>query len=101
MTKKERFLRVAAALEQLYPDARCSLFSGNAFELLVAVRLSAQCTDARVNQVTHIRGLLQRRCGGYRATDLLLRVLQDQGGEYYRNGTQSTGRLRWSGAGHH
>ena len=55
MTKKERFLRVAAALEQLYPDARCSLFSGNAFELLVAVRLSAQCTDARVNQVT-------RRC---------------------------------------
>ena len=44
MTKKERFLRVAAALEQLYPDARCSLFSGNAFELLVAVRLSAQCT---------------------------------------------------------
>ena len=52
MTKKERFLRVAAALEQLYPDARCSLFSGNAFELLVAVRLSAQCTDARVNQVT-------------------------------------------------
>ena len=52
MTRKERFLRVAAALEQLYPDARCSLFSGNAFELLVAVRLSAQCTDARVNQVT-------------------------------------------------
>ena len=52
MTKKERFLRVAAALEQLYPDARCFLFSGNAFELLVAVRLSAQCTDARVNQVT-------------------------------------------------
>ena len=34
MTRKERFLRVAAALEQLYPDARCSLFSGNAFELL-------------------------------------------------------------------
>lgn len=52
MTKKDRFLKTAAALEQLYPDARCSLHAGNAFELLVAVRLSAQCTDARVNQVT-------------------------------------------------
>ena len=49
MTRKERFLRVAAALEQLYPDARCSLFSGNAFELLVAVRLSAQCKIGRAH----------------------------------------------------
>lgn len=39
-------------LKQLYPDARCSLNASNAFELLVAVRLSAQCTDARVNLVT-------------------------------------------------
>jgi endonuclease III len=108
MTKKERFLRVAAALEQLYPDARCSLFSGNAFELLVAVRLSAQCTDARVNQVTPALfakyPTLEDYCNADVAdiaTDLLLRVLQDQGGEYYRNGTQSTRRLRWSGAGHH
>src|SRR5690606_37124664 len=35
-----------------YPDARCALTHRNAFELLVARILSAQCTDARVNMVT-------------------------------------------------
>ncbi len=39
-------------LKQLYPDARCSLDFRNPFELYVATVLSAQCTDARVNQVT-------------------------------------------------
>ena len=52
MTKKERALKAVEALKELYPDAICSLESGNAFELLVATRLSAQCTDARVNLVT-------------------------------------------------
>lgn len=36
----------------MYPEAVCSLTASNPFELLVAVRLSAQCTDARVNMVT-------------------------------------------------
>lgn len=52
MTKKERVLKVIELLKKQYPDAKCSLTSSNAFELLVAVRLSAQCTDARVNLVT-------------------------------------------------
>ena len=39
-------------LEKLYPNAICSLNSKNPFELIVATRLSAQCTDARVNLVT-------------------------------------------------
>lgn len=52
MTKKERALKVTEALKALYPEAICSLNSSNPFELLVAVRLSAQCTDARVNLVT-------------------------------------------------
>lgn len=52
MTKKERVLKVIDALKELYPDALCSLNAANPFELLVAVRLSAQCTDARVNMVT-------------------------------------------------
>lgn len=52
MTKKERALKAVEVLKELYPDAICSLESGNAFELLVATRLSAQCTDARVNLVT-------------------------------------------------
>jgi len=39
-------------LQQMYPDAKCALNHRNAFELLVATVLSAQCTDARVNIVT-------------------------------------------------
>lgn len=52
MTKKERVLKAIEILKELYPDALCSLNASNPFELLVAVRLSAQCTDARVNMVT-------------------------------------------------
>lgn len=52
MTKKERVLKTIEVLKERYPDALCSLTASNPFELLVAVRLSAQCTDARVNLVT-------------------------------------------------
>ncbi len=52
MTKKDRILKVIETLKDIYPDALCSLTASNPFELLVAVRLSAQCTDARVNLVT-------------------------------------------------
>lgn len=52
MTKKERALKAVEILKELYPQAICSLNASNPFELLVAVRLSAQCTDARVNIVT-------------------------------------------------
>lgn len=52
MTKKERTLNAIEVLKELYPVAICSLDASNPFELLVAVRLSAQCTDARVNLVT-------------------------------------------------
>lgn len=52
MTKKERAMQAVEILKDLYPQAICSLTASNPFELLVAVRLSAQCTDARVNIVT-------------------------------------------------
>ena len=52
MTKKERALKAIEILKEIYPEAVCSLTASNPFELLVAVRLSAQCTDARVNLVT-------------------------------------------------
>lgn len=45
---------VLARLKEAYPDARCALNHRNAFELLCATILSAQCTDARVNLVTPI-----------------------------------------------
>ena len=48
----DRATRLYAQLEQLYPDAHCALEHRNAFELLVATILSAQCTDERVNMVT-------------------------------------------------
>ncbi|HEU5170921.1 MAG TPA: endonuclease III [Gemmatimonadales bacterium] len=41
-------------LRRAYPDARCALDHRNAFELIVATILSAQCTDARVNMVTPV-----------------------------------------------
>lgn len=52
MTKKERAKKAIEILKEVYPEAVCSLTASNPFELLVAVRLSAQCTDARVNLVT-------------------------------------------------
>jgi endonuclease-3 len=43
---------ILSRLKQMYPDARCALDHGSAYELLCATILSAQCTDARVNLVT-------------------------------------------------
>lgn len=47
-----RARQINAALAQAYPRARCTLDHGDAFQLLVAVVLSAQSTDKRVNEVT-------------------------------------------------
>ena len=52
MTKKQRAILLIEALKKEYPEAICSLTADNPFELLIATRLSAQCTDARVNLVT-------------------------------------------------
>ena len=43
---------IIAALKERYPDALCALQYDKDYELMIAVRLSAQCTDARVNLVT-------------------------------------------------
>lgn len=47
-----RAQEILQRLKRVYPDARCALDHRNAYELLVATILSAQCTDARVNMVT-------------------------------------------------
>lgn len=52
MEKTEIALMAVDELKKLYPDALCSLEADDPFQLLVATRLSAQCTDARVNLVT-------------------------------------------------
>ncbi|MBQ9648766.1 MAG: endonuclease III [Oscillospiraceae bacterium] len=52
MKSKAAVKRIIEELKVLYPDALCSLTYNKDYELLFAVRLSAQCTDARVNMVT-------------------------------------------------
>ena len=52
MKSKAAVKRIIETLKGLYPDALCSLQYDKDYELLFAVRLSAQCTDERVNKVT-------------------------------------------------
>ena len=54
MNKKELAAKTVAELKKIYPDAVCSLTCKDPLQLLIAVRLSAQCTDARVNLVTPV-----------------------------------------------
>ena len=50
--RRDRSRVIAARLAELYPEIECPLIHSNSFELLMAVILSAQCTDAAVNKVT-------------------------------------------------
>lgn len=52
MTPKNKTAFIVSELNRLYPDAKCSLTYTEPYELLIATRLSAQCTDERVNKVT-------------------------------------------------
>lgn len=57
-TDPKRVATILAKLDEAYPAATCELHHDNAFQLLISTILSAQCTDARVNQVTP--GLFQK-----------------------------------------
>lgn len=52
MTKKEIAVKAVETLKKEYPEAICSLVYTDPLQLLIATRLAAQCTDARVNLVT-------------------------------------------------
>lgn len=54
MTKKQKAQAIAAILEELFPETPVPLHHLDAYTLLIAVLLSAQCTDERVNQITPI-----------------------------------------------
>ncbi len=54
MTKKKLALEIIERLKNEYPDASCSLEYDEAWKLLVEVRLAAQCTDARVNDIVKL-----------------------------------------------
>ena len=102
MDIQERVAGVVEALKESYPDPRCALEYEKDYELMIAVRLSAQCTDERVNLVTPalfaryptLESLAQadisevegyvRSCGFYhnKARDIVLscRMLRDEYG---------------------
>lgn len=63
--EKQRTRKIIARLKKAYPDAQCSLNHTNAFELLIATILSAQCTDERVNIVTADLFRKYRSCEDY------------------------------------
>jgi endonuclease-3 len=52
MTKKEKAIYITTELEKLYPETPIPLDHSDSYTLLIAVLLSAQCTDARVNKIT-------------------------------------------------
>lgn len=52
MNKKKKTLEIISLLKNEYPDVKCALVYIKPHELLIATRLSAQCTDKRVNMVT-------------------------------------------------
>ena len=51
--RNNRGRKILKKLKELFPDAHIVLKYKNAWELLVAVRLSAQCTDKKVNEIPH------------------------------------------------
>jgi len=86
---RERAKKVIRSLKRVYPDAKCSLNHSNAFELLIATILSAQCTDERVNIVTADLFRKYRRPEDYlqAPTRQLEKEIQSTG--FYRNKTKS------------
>ena len=78
MTKKQKALAAIEALKKEYPDAECALIHSNPLQLLIATRLSAQCTDARVNMVTP--ALFER----FSTIDVFINSSEEEIAEYIR-----------------
>ena len=79
MTKRAMAMAAVEALRERYPDAVCSLTYTDPLQLLIATRLSAQCTDARVNLVTP--ALFER----YPTLDAFADASPEEVGEYIRS----------------
>lgn len=79
MNSKNTALCAVEKLKEVYPKAICSLNYSDPFELLVATRLSAQCTDARVNTVTP--ALFER----FKGIDAFADADVDEVGEYIKS----------------
>ena len=109
MKSPQEVSAIIGRLKELYPDAACSLDYDKDYELLFSVRLAAQCTDARVNQVTPalfarfptLESLRRRQPGGGGRIRPLLRLLAGQGPGHGGGGKNAAVGLRRAGAGQH
>lgn len=85
----QRIRPIIARLEQRYPEAKCALDHRNPLELLVATILSAQCTDARVNQVTKQLFAKYRTAADYARADPAVFEQEIKSTGFYRNKTKA------------
>lgn len=86
--KTERSAKITALLKTAYPDVRIALKFSNPLELLVATILSAQCTDARVNQVTARLFPKYRTAADYAAANQKEFMEEIRPTGFYRNKTK-------------
>jgi endonuclease-3 len=88
-TDPQRVAAILAKLDEAYPSATCELNHENAFQLLVATILSAQCTDVRVNQVTQelFKRYTKPEAFAYAAPAELEKEIRPTG--FFRNKTKS------------
>ena len=84
-----RIGKILRLLERRYPEAKCSLTHTDPLQLLVATILSAQCTDARVNQVTKILFLKYRTADDYATADPAVFEGEIRSTGFFRNKTKS------------
>ena len=85
----ERVRPIIARLKQRYPEAGCSLEHVDPLELLVATILSAQCTDARVNQVTKTLFRTYRTANDYATANPAVFENEIRSTGFFRNKTKS------------
>lgn len=81
--------KIATLLLKKYPEPRLALQYGNPLELLIAVILSAQCTDARVNEVTASLFKKYRTAEDYAAADPAVLEAEIRSTGFYRNKARS------------
>lgn len=89
MNQKTKIEYIITELNRLYPNAKCSLNYSKPYELLIATRLSAQCTDERVNKVTPILFDRYKTLEEFAAADFeeLCQIVRSCG--FYRGKAQS------------
>ncbi|HAL24358.1 TPA: endonuclease III [Candidatus Wolfebacteria bacterium] len=83
--RKKKAATIVATLKKLFPEAKIALNYGNNWELLVAVELSAQCTDKKVNEVTATLFKKYRSLDDYVHADLAEFAQDIHSTGFYRN----------------